>query len=473
MQVKIIKGSVRFRILIATIIPITTIFIALIPISYYYLKAGFDREIEQRLISIASISASLPNIEYAAELEEGDEDSRVYNFLVNRLRSIKKASSLKSIFIFDREYRLLVSSEGGRIGKTMSRLLLDREELQEVFGGGKSSSILFKGDDGLFYKNAYVPAIFGENNEVIAVMGVSASATYFETLNNIRNGLIFLIIVSLLLLISIIVAVSKGISGPIVSLIEHAKLIARGDMGNRLVTRTYGELEILVNTFEEMRERLASRDSEMQMMLSGIAHEIRNPLGGMQIIIDILSERFARDPEVLQLVAQINNELRYLNNVVSSFLKYSRRISISLQRVRPSQILNEVIDLFSREISEKEISILRDVSDIEINSDNDILKQIFINVLLNAIQAVDRGGRIEICFSEEGGRFKMVFRDNGRGIKEEMMKDVFRPFFTTKEKGTGLGLALVKKYLLSMNGDIKIKSEYGKGCEVSIYLPLS
>ncbi len=473
MKFNIIKDSVRFRILIATLLPITVIFISLIPISYYYLKSGFEREIEERLLSVASISVSLPNIEYAIELREGDEDSRVYNFLVLKLKSLKEASSVKSLFIFDRENRLLVSSDGGKIGKKISRLLIDNKEINQVFNGIKTSSVLFKGEDGFFYKSAYVPAIYDENNNVIAALGVSASVSYFDTLNNIRNGLILLIVVSLLLLIIIVTAVSKGISYPITSLIEQAKLIARGDMEKSINTRAYGEIEILVNTFEDMREKILNRDREMQMMLSGIAHEIRNPLAGMQLMIDLLLEKFSDNQEVLQLILQINNELKYLTNVVSSFLRYSRNINISFQKVNPVRILDEVLDLLSSEIQKKGISIKKNIMEKELESDNDILKQIFINILLNAIQAVNNSGEIHIKFMVDRDKYKMVFIDNGIGIKEENMKDIFKPFFTTKEKGTGLGLALVKKYLLSMRGDIELKSIYGKGCEVSIYLPLS
>ncbi|MGC9044168.1 MAG: sensor histidine kinase, partial [Myxococcota bacterium] len=213
-------------------------------------------------------------------------------------------------------------------------------------------------------------------------------------------------------------------------------------------------------------------DKEMQMMLSGIAHEIRNPLAGMQIMIDLLSEKYKDDSEATNLINQVNSELKYLNNVVTSFLKYSRNISIEKQKVNLESVINEVVENLSYEIEKRGIVILKELQEIEIMSDYDILRQIFTNILLNAIQAIENSGWIEIKISCDKKMAVVTFKDNGSGIKPEDLNMVFRPFFTTKEKGSGLGLALVKRYLLHLGGDIQIESEYLKGCEVRIYLPL-
>ncbi|MGB9600416.1 MAG: ATP-binding protein, partial [Myxococcota bacterium] len=318
---------------------------------------------------------------------------------------------------------------------------------------------------------AYVPVIF-ENGKVMAVLGVSASVSHFETLNSIRNGIVLIIVFSLGLIILIITIVSRGISLPISDMIEQAKEIARGRFEKSLRTKTYGELAILVDTLEMMRDRIMNRDKEMQMMLSGIAHEIRNPLGGMQIMIDLLSEKYKDDSEATNLINQVNSELKYLNNVVTSFLKYSRNISIEKQKVNLESVINEVVENLSYEIEKRGIVILKELQEIEIMSDYDILRQIFTNILLNAIQAIENSGWIEIKISCDKKMAVVTFKDNGSGIKPEDLNMVFRPFFTTKEKGSGLGLALVKRYLLHLGGDIQIESEYLKGCEVRIYLPL-
>ncbi|MCX7959299.1 MAG: ATP-binding protein [Deltaproteobacteria bacterium] len=468
---KIIKDSVRFRIMIATLIPVIFIFLTIIPVSYYYLKSGFDKEIENRLISVASLISTIPNIEYAADLKEGDEDLVSFDYLVNKLRAARDTASLKTVFVFDRDGRLLVSSEGEKIGKKIIRLEIDRKETELVFENNKVSSVLFKGEDGFYYKNAYVPLIYS-GEKVIAALGVSASVTYFETLNNIRDGILLIVLISLMLITMIIIIVSKGISRPVADMINQAKLIAKGDFETKLNTRTYGELAILVDTFEQMRERIMNRNKRQQMMLSGIAHEIRNPLGGMQLMIDLLLEKFSEDEEVSKLVMQMNNELRYLGNVVNSFLSYSKNINIEKTRVSIASVINETIDVLQSDLDRKSIEIKKDLQDVEIISDNDILKQVLINILLNSVQAVSDKGLIEIKCSKEGERAVVTVKDNGTGIKPEDMKLIFRPFFTTKEKGTGLGLALVKKYINQLGGDITVESEYLRGCVVRIYLPL-
>lgn len=471
MTIKFVKDSVRLRILLATLIPVVFIFITLIPISYYYIRSGFDKEIEERLISVASLIATIPNIEYAADLKDGDEELVSFKYLVSKLKSLKEITSLKSAFIFDRDGRLLVSSEGDKIGKKIVRLEIDRLEIEKAFSNIKSSSILFKGNDGFYYKNAYVPVIFDGDN-VVAVLGVSASVSYFETLNNIRNGIVAIIFGSLILIVLIITVVSKGISRPIADMINQAKRIAKGEFEKSLNTKTYGELAILVDTFETMRERIMNRDKEMQMMLSGIAHEIRNPLGGMQIMIDLLLEKYKDDSEATQLINQMNSELRYLNNVVTSFLKYSRNINIEKQKVNLTNVITEVTEILGYEFEKKEITLTKELQDVEIMSDYEILRQCFTNIILNSIQAIELKGKIDIKMKRENNFVVVSIKDNGKGIKAEDMNMLFRPFFTTKEKGSGLGLALVKKYLLHLGGDIKIESEYQKGCEVNIYLPV-
>ena len=467
---RFVRDSVRFRILIATLSPVVFVFITLIPVSYYYLKAGFEREIEQRLLSVAKLASNLPNLEYAIDLKEGEEGLRSYEYLVSKLKSVKDAASLKSIFLFDRQKRMLVSSEGDKIGRQIIRLKIDSLEVESVFRNISSSSVLFKGDDGFFYKNAYVPAIYDENGNVLAAIGVSASVTYFDTLNIIRKGLVFIILLSLLLVVLIIIVVSKGISRPIADLIDQAKAIAKGNLESRLMTCSYGELAILIETFEEMRERMLNRDNEMQMMLSGIAHEIRNPLGGLQIMIDLLSEKLSGDADAMKLLNQMDNELKYLNNVVSSFLGYSRKISVNRQPTRIDNLIYDVLDLLAGEIESKNITLKKRLKEVEAETDSDIFKQVLINVVLNAVQAVDSGGIIEIELWEERDSSMIRIKDNGKGIREEDMKNIFKPFFTTKEKGSGLGLALVKKYLNALNGDIQINSVYGGGCEVRISL---
>ncbi|MCX7944940.1 MAG: ATP-binding protein [Deltaproteobacteria bacterium] len=467
----LIKDTVRLRILAATLIPVGFIFITIIPISYYYLKTGFDRELEKRLIAVAGLISTIPNIEYAIDLKEGDEGSMYFEYFVAKLKSAKEIASLKSVFIFNRDGKLIVSSEGERVGRKIVRLDIDRNEVESVFQNKKVSSVLFKGEDGLYYKNAYVPAIY-DGEEVVAALGVSASVTYFETLSYIRNGIILIVTISLTILIFVITIVSKSISRPVADMINQAKYIARGDFERRLDTKTYGELAILVDTFEQMRERIMNRNNEMQMMLSGIAHEIRNPLGGMQIMIDLLMERYKDDAETLKFLEQLNNELRYLSSVVNSFLNYSRNVNIVKARVKIESVINEAVEVLSGEIEKKGIEIIKKLSDIEVLSDFDILKQIFINIILNSVQAIEKDGKIEIESFKAGESVVVSVRDNGIGIKPGDMKMLFKPFFTTKEKGSGLGLALVKKYINQLGGDIIINSEYTKGCEVKIYLPL-
>lgn len=191
-------------------------------------------------------------------------------------------------------------------------------------------------------------------------------------------------------------------------------------------------------------------------------------------MIDLLREKFKGDEEVSSLVLQLDNELKYLSNVVNSFLNYSRNKSLVREKVNIKNVIDEAVDILMVEIEKKKIDIKREILDIEIVSDYDVLKQIMINILLNSVQAIETAeGKVEILSYKDSDNVVIKVSDNGIGIKPEDMKNIFKPFFTTKEKGTGLGLPLVKKYINQLGGKIEIESEFGKGCVVKIYLPLS
>jgi signal transduction histidine kinase len=223
----------------------------------------------------------------------------------------------------------------------------------------------------------------------------------------------------------------------------------------------------------EMREDLFNREQQMQMMLSGIAHEVRNPLGGIELFSGFLREELQDDSPKLQHVYRIEHELNYLKKVVNEFLDYARRSPLALTEINLGALLTEIANLMELDASNCQVKLVLAVppKPMLILCDPDQTKRAVINLARNAIQATQAGGEIILrCGTSVDGPFCEV-QDSGQGIEPELIEKIFTPFFTTREKGTGLGLAFVKKIVEKHQGLLKVESKIGQGSIFRLIFP--
>lgn len=218
---------------------------------------------------------------------------------------------------------------------------------------------------------------------------------------------------------------------------------------------------------------------EIGQMSASIAHEIRNPLGGISGFATMLSRDLKDDPDKLELVDKIRDGVKSLNRITTDVLIFNRTITTSYSKLDPQKVISGCIDLIK---SELEIALKSNITIsstfpntiLEADIDKGHLKQIIVNILRNAFQAITGEGNILVSLKYD--LFKNIFfisiKDDGCGIKEEDQNLLFTPFFTTKAEGTGLGLAVTKKMIESMNGEIEIISKIDQGSEFIIKLPI-
>ena len=241
-------------------------------------------------------------------------------------------------------------------------------------------------------------------------------------------------------------------------------------------------------TFENSRlfERVRERDrlAALGEMSAGLAHEIRNPLGAIKGAAQLIDPGAVdqADPEMLRIIIEETNRL---NSVVSSFLDYAR--PARKPNLTPTDI-NRVVDQTSDIIrtdnpndAELVLKLARNLPSV--NSEPEALKQVFINLAQNALQAMGEGGTLTISTSITDGRrtnptiqrgfVRTTFTDTGPGIPEETLRRVFIPFFTTKERGTGLGLAISLRIMKNLGGTIEVSSEVGRGTTFSVLVPVA
>ena len=177
--------------------------------------------------------------------------------------------------------------------------------------------------------------------------------------------------------------------------------------------------------------------------------------------------------QALQHVDVIANEIRRLDEVVQGFLKFSRPEDLKLQPVGLAALVDEILPIVRPEAERGGVEILVDCDNVpDVNGDPAMLRQAFLNLALNACQAMPNGGTLRIhCESARGGRVSVTFSDSGVGIKPEHLEKIFDLYFTTKEKGSGVGLSMVFRTVQMHDGEIEVESTPGAGTTFRLLLP--
>lgn len=215
--------------------------------------------------------------------------------------------------------------------------------------------------------------------------------------------------------------------------------------------------------------------STLGEMVAGISHEIRNPLGIIKSSSELLKKKMAgRDPSNSIPDIIIEESVR-LNNIITDFLNFAKPKSPYLTACKIEDVLEKNINFLATQIKEDGYVIKKHYdNDLpEINADTDMLYQAFLNILINAMQAMPEGGIIYVKVSAGDNTVTIVFEDEGEGIPEDIMEKIWDPFFTTKTKGTGLGLGIVKNIIESHEGSVSIGSKPVAGTRVEVILPVN
>lgn len=233
------------------------------------------------------------------------------------------------------------------------------------------------------------------------------------------------------------------------------------------------------NRREEAERKLeqAERLSLMGQMVTSIAHEIKNPLGSIKGAIQIIKDKATPERDKTEFAGIIEKEVDRLDNVVRDYLSFSKPAPIKFTETNLGAVIDSVIKQLSFQCREKNVSIVFNPENIpNINGDNDKLHQLFLNILLNSLQAMPSGGKIEIACrtlaDDLNPLLELKISDSGTGIAPENISKIFDPFFSTKTQGTGLGLATAKGIVTDHGGNIRVQSKLGRGTEFYITFPL-
>lgn len=240
-------------------------------------------------------------------------------------------------------------------------------------------------------------------------------------------------------------------------------------VGQVLILRDLGEVRRLQDEIRR-KEKLAAIGG----LAAGVAHEIRNPLSSIKGIASYFKSKFDDDSDDKEAAGVMIQEVDRLNRVISELLEFAVPTELKLKQTDVNELLEHSVRLIQKEASTNDIAIKLNLSQQQLVAkiDSDRFSQCLLNLYLNALQAMDTGGRLTIKNSiTEGSLIKIDIKDTGSGIKTEDLNKIFDPYFTTKTKGTGLGLAIVHKIIEAHKGQVKVRSVSGQGTVFTIVIP--
>ncbi|MDP6775341.1 MAG: ATP-binding protein, partial [Candidatus Latescibacteria bacterium] len=222
--------------------------------------------------------------------------------------------------------------------------------------------------------------------------------------------------------------------------------------------------------------------SALGRLAASVAHEVRNPLGAIDIQLQFLSEDFSEAPSELRegltrRLAVAQTEMKRLDRIVRNFLRFSRTPRLHLDRLSLNDIVRHVFELVSPEAREQGVSLDLALQDDlpPVDGDEDQLGQAILNMTVNAFQSMEGGGKLsaQTAVDRAPGLIRLVLVDAGSGIPESEIDRVFEYYYTTKDGGTGLGLSIAQQIIYQHGGHIEVESEVGAGTTFRVYLPIA
>jgi two-component system, sensor histidine kinase FlrB len=222
-----------------------------------------------------------------------------------------------------------------------------------------------------------------------------------------------------------------------------------------------------------MKERL-ERDERLRAMgemAARISHEIKNPLGSMELFLSMLQAEKLRARD-RKYVGHVLYGVKTIDRIINNILSYTRPKTVVLKEENLSKVVEDVLDFMSISARSREIKVNFESSYAgSPYFDPDLMKLVLMNFISNALEATGRGGAVSVEIREEGQYVRVLIRDTGCGMSEEVRKNIFNPFFTTKDKGVGLGLFIAYNIVQAHQGFIEVDSMEGSGSSFYIYIP--
>jgi signal transduction histidine kinase len=462
--------KLRSKITLLTItIAVSVVFFTLLSIRGVIINA-FREELEKRALSVASnLSDRVAN---NILLKDHFQTTKDLNEVLT------KEDDIEYIFVTDEEGRIIAHTFNSELppdillwnplnNRATNIQLLDTEKGYirdagvKVFNSTKSELHLGIREDDL-------------ENTIIRLRKITVPIIIFVTLAGMIASFVF----------------SRLITEPLNKFIEFTKVLGRGEFGKRVdvsygdeigyLARNFNRLSMELKTVKEKMEEAytythlleAEKISTIGQISSGLAHELKNPLTTLKMLF----QAFREQPDMTREDAGIiSSEIEKIDTIITRFLGFVKHKSFQVSEINVNALMDRVLSLCSFDITNNDIFLQKDMIETlpHIKGDRALLEHVFLNLILNAVQAMPNGGEINISSKTDDGFVEVVISDKGGGIPSNIRSKVFEPFFTTKENGTGLGLSIVYNIVKSHGGKVFFDSNNGAGTTFTVRLPIN
>lgn len=225
------------------------------------------------------------------------------------------------------------------------------------------------------------------------------------------------------------------------------------------------------------RARVAEKLAAVGTLTAGLSHEIRNPLNAAGLQLSVLERRVQRldtahQQGLLEPLRLVRDEIRRLDHILEDFLRFARPREFTPEPVELGALIQAVADLLSEDAAQRQVQVDTDITRVPtIKGQEGQLRQVTVNLLLNALEAAGRGGRVRVSLAEREGSLELAVDDSGPGVSDEVASRIFDPFFTTKASGSGLGLSIVNAIIVQHGGALELRRSELGGAQFVVVLP--
>ncbi|MBU5611559.1 HAMP domain-containing sensor histidine kinase [Geomonas azotofigens] len=410
------------------------------------------------------------------DLTSEEESTRLSEYL-----SQAKNKGVNEINIINNEGEIINSSDPAQVGKKREIKKLEKGLKRRGSGSGSS----------LKPYDLVVPVIVGDEQ-----LGYVQINLLLDNIRDIQHANFVRRLSATVLVFMggmiLIIFLARRYTSPIHRLATGVNNVSAGDLSVTFEVESGDEIGELAENLNEMVKKLKEKEqlekrlyeaehlSKVGQLAAGIAHEIRNPLNYISLAIDHLkSELLPSCPEKggeLESIADnIKEEVRKANYMVLNFMNYGRPLKLKLQRVNYADLLDKAIHIMQDRLTERNMKVVREIpADLPaMQIDPELMRNCLCNFISNSMQAMSDGGTITLgaAVDPETGECRLSFSDCGVGIDEQDLEKVFQPYFTTREAGIGLGLAITERIVKEHGGRICVESRKGEGTTFIVILP--
>lgn len=431
--------------------------------SYYFVKDLYLQQLSDQLTLVSNFLTEDIDEEMIELLDLGEPTSTVRKYFSSHLQkpSVEKLES--EIFIFNNDMEIVFSSETEITNSEQyPELFLYQSDIISLTNKSIFVTTPFKGIDQYWYLYSFQK--IGSN----LFLAIKAPAVKFSKIEEFDFLFWMLGFAGVIIIVIISWFLANSIIRPIYKLVNFSEDIGNNNLDSPAPGNMKGELSILSRTMDTMRKNILRHQKERENMLAQIAHEIRNPLGGIELLAGLTREDLEKNNLSGEYPKKILDEVCGLKKLITSYLNYSKPTPATPEDVSIEYLVDDVQRIFENKLKEKNIDLRKEITVPKIKFDKEQLKHIIMNLVANSIDAIKSNGLINILTFSINGNVIISVTDDGTGIADDNSKNIFEPFFTTKKEGIGLGLAISKKYCDENNAEIKLTNNSPQGVTFSI-----